>query len=167
MAFTMIELLVVIGVVVTLLGILVVAVGKAAETGQKTNTRALMNSMKVALHQFRNDIGYLPPVLGQVKVHPFTGPTDPLRGLFDPRGPDGVWNGDTDTEELLPENQTGAANPDYRTNIQEWYSYTTLADYLLGYGGRDQDGATEVDSYQLDQRHFRQLVRHQYCARLL
>ncbi len=138
MAFTMIELLVVIGVVVMLLGILVVAVGKAANTAQKTNTRALMNSMKVALHQFRNDIGYLPPVLGTPKVHPFTGPTDPLRGLFDPRGPDGVWNGDA--KELLPENQTGAANADYPTNIQEWYSYTTLADYLLGYGGRDQDG---------------------------
>ncbi|MEE8460233.1 MAG: type II secretion system protein [Phycisphaerales bacterium] len=134
----MIELLVVIGVVVTLLGILVVAVGSAAKTAQKANTRALMNSMKVALHQFRTDIGYLPPILGEVKVHPFTGPTDPLRGLFDPRGSDGVWNGDG--EEIFPESPTGGTNSSYSVNIQEWYSLTTLAEYLLGYGGRDQDG---------------------------
>jgi len=132
MAFTMIELLVVIGVVVMLLGILVVAVGKAANTAQTTNTRALMNSMKMALHTFRNDIGYLPPVLGATIVNPALPPDNhDLRKLFDPRS-------------VLPELLDGSPNAAYADNIQEWFSWTTLPEYLIGYGNHDQDGYGNV-----------------------
>ena len=128
MAFTMIELLVVMGVVVTLLGILVVAVGKAANTAQTTSTRAMMNSMKVALHTFRNDIGYLPPVLGATTVDPSLPPNNhDLRKLFDPAS-------------VLPELLNGTANAAYAVDIQEWFSWTTLPEYLIGYGNHDQDG---------------------------
>ena len=139
MAFTMIELLVVIGVVVTLLGILVVAVGKATETAQKTNTRALMNSMKQALHQFRSDVGYLPPVLGDTTVDVSLPPNNhDLRKLFDPRGESLDWAQDTDN--VLPEQISGNTNSFYATNVQDWFSWTTLPEYLLGPGGRDYDG---------------------------
>ena len=124
----MIELLVVIGVVVTLMGILVVAVGSAAKTAQKANTRALMNSMKVALHQFRNDIGYLPPVLGHPNPDLSLPPNNSdLRKLFDPR-------------DVLPELPNGNANGAYANDIQTWFSWTSLPEYLIGYGNHDQDG---------------------------
>ena len=107
--FTLIELLIVTAMIILLLSILIVAVNRASRTGQITNTRALMNSINQALVRFRDDVGYLPPVL------------DPYRKLLDP--PDPV-----------------ALTPDeYRDEIQQWYSVTTLADYLIGYGDDQQD----------------------------
>ena len=138
--FTTIELMVVIGIVIMLLGILFVALSGATRSAQAANTRALMNSMKTALVQFRNDIGYLPPVLGDPTVDTSLPQNNhDLRKLFDPRGEDLNWQ--TDADNVLPERQiNGNPNGFYAANIQEWFSWTTLPEYLLGYGDRGNDG---------------------------
>ena len=142
-AFTIIEMLVVIGVVVVLLSLLMVAVNAATRIGQVANTQTLMNSIKQALIRFEGDIGYLPPVLGAPVDEAFDfDPQDHvLRKLFGPRGFDGMWG---DPDDLTPDHPTTtgefAPNTSYVDNIQEWYSYTSLAEYLLGYGNHYQDG---------------------------
>lgn len=108
--FTIVEMLVVLAIIVMLVGILIVALAKAAASGQSASTSFLMSSIGSALSQFQGDHGYAPPVLGD--------------------------NG-------TPSNQPGwsrDAIPPGPTTTQEWFSVTTLPEYLLGYGGRDEDG---------------------------
>ncbi len=136
-AFTIIELMVVIGVVVVLVSILIVAVAAATRTGQSANTQALMNSIKQALVRFQSDIGYLPPVLGKLDTTEYDPANHDLRKLFDPRGDDLVWG---NIDDVLPDKPDGTLNNSYRANIQEWFSETSLAEYLLGYGHHNQDG---------------------------
>lgn len=113
-AFTMTELLVTIGIMTILLSILVVTVGGVRETARVASTRAVMTAMSQATSRFREDTGYLPPVL------------DNDRGLVDAVPI-------TDTA-----GQGGA--PLYLSQMQGWYSYTSPAEYLIGYGDQQQDG---------------------------
>ena len=113
--FTIVELLIVTAMIILLLSILVVAVNRAGRTAQITNTRALMNSIGQSLERFKEDVGYYPPVLG----------VD--RSL--------VVNAIPDPTTLNPPN-----DPAYVQAVQDWYSVTSLAEYLLGYGHHDQDG---------------------------
>ncbi len=113
--FTLIELLIVTAMIILLLSILIVAVNRASRTAQITNTRALMNSINSALVRFRDDVGYLPPVLGvERELDVFAIP--------DPTIPD-------------PPDDAG-----YVQAVQDWYSVTSLAEYLLGYGEGAEDG---------------------------
>ena len=107
--FTIVELLIVTAMIILLLSILVVAVNRAGRTAQITNTRALMNSISQSLERFKEDVGYYPPVLG------------------------------VDRELLDPPDPVALSPDDYRDEIQQWYSVTTLADYLIGYGDDQQD----------------------------
>lgn len=109
--FTIIELLVAVGLVIVLLAILAVAVSGATRTAQISRTSSLMSAMKHALIRFHGDIGYYPPVLGV--------DGNRLRDLFDPPNP---------------------ASSNYRDEIQEWWSSCALADYLIGYGAGVEDG---------------------------
>jgi prepilin-type N-terminal cleavage/methylation domain-containing protein len=115
--FTLTELLVVIAIIVALIGTLFVAIGAAAKRAQAANTQTLMNTISTGLGQFQTDFGYLPPVLGARD----TGA--PVRG----RGRD-----------VVKYSQVAGANDIARQ--QDWVSYTTLADFLLGYGNRGEDG---------------------------
>lgn len=125
-AFTIVELLVVVALVLILLSIIIVAVNGAMKSAQTTNTRALMNSMSQAMVQFKQDIGYLPPVLNEKRdlywdnLDP--NPTDNIR-MPGYNGPDPAGN----------ENQ-------YRDQMQDWYSVTSLPEYLIGYGPEEEDG---------------------------
>jgi type II secretory pathway pseudopilin PulG len=105
-------MLVVLAIIVMLISILVVALGKASAGAQSANTSFLMSSITSGISQFKGDHGYVPPVLGQ------NGTPDSQPG----------WSRD-----LL--SFDGSAG-----GYQNWYSVTSLAEYLLGYGGRDQDG---------------------------
>jgi type II secretory pathway pseudopilin PulG len=105
-----VELLVVAAVIVLLIGILLVAVNAASSRAQAARTSVLMHSIRQALVQFEGDHGYYPPVLG---AYPPTQPND-YRNLMP-----------------LPQNVNA---------MQEWRSYTTLAEYLLGYGPEVEDG---------------------------
>jgi prepilin-type N-terminal cleavage/methylation domain-containing protein len=109
--FTIIEMLVVLAIIVMLIGILVVALSKAAASGQHANTTFLMSSIASGVAQFEGDHGFVPPVLGDNG----TPPEQP------------GWGRDV-------------ISPANAGSIQEWYSVTTLAEYLIGYGGRDEDG---------------------------
>ena len=114
--FSVVELLVAMAIVVTLIALLVVAVERAMRGGQQAQTEFLMGSIEQGLTQFRNDHGYLPPVLGR-------------------SGTAGSQNPGT-----LGYLRDVLAPPQNAANQQAWFSITTLAEYLLGYGDRSSDG---------------------------
>ena len=116
--FTIVELLIVTAMIILLLSILVVAVNRASRTSQVTNTRALMNSISQSLERFKEDVGYFPPVLG---------PEDPSNPV------------DADEFRNLKYQFTGNLS-NYEAEVQDWFSYTSLAEYLLGYGEGLEDG---------------------------
>ena len=105
--FTIIELMVTVALIIVLLSLIIVALNRSQRAAQRINTQVLMQSITQAQIQFREDVGYLPPVL------------DINRGLFDP-----------------PSLNPGT----FDVSIQEWYSVTTLAEYLIGYGNESNDG---------------------------
>lgn len=120
--FTVVEILVTLAIILILVSILIVGLGRVAGTAQAASTRFLMNSMAMGLVQFKNDHGYYPPVLGEVV--PF--------GSY----PDGLgWGRDVLRPEFL-----GSDDNDGLENRQLWYSLTTPAEYLIGYGDRTADG---------------------------
>ena len=121
-AFTIIELLTVVGIIVVLVGLLVVAVSSASKVAQAASTRSMMGAVSRALTQFKTDMGYLPPVLG----FPTTGATQTGRGYL--------------RDLVLPPNLTGGPTPLQVTQIQNYYSMTSMVEYLIGPGGRDEDG---------------------------
>ena len=109
----------VIVIIVMLIGILFVATSAARNSAKRSETRSRMNSMAQGTVMFQHDIGYLPPILNDA------------RGLEDfPNWP--------------PIGLGGATS--YRGTVQNWFSITSPAEYLLGYGGRNEDG---YGSYRL------------------
>ncbi len=115
--FTIVELLITMALIILLLSILTVAIASVTRTSQSANTRALMNSIKQALARFKADVGYYPPVLGTTNPNP-PAPND-VRNLLTP-----------------PDPTSGS----YRSDVQQWFSFASLADYLIGYGHHEQDG---------------------------
>ena len=122
-AFTIIELLTVVGVIVVLAGLLVVAVSSASKAAQAASTRSMMGAVSRGLTQFKTDLGYLPPVLGSPGTGASqTGNVGYLRDL------------------IVPPILTGGATPLQVTQIQNYYSMTSMVEYLIGPGGKDEDG---------------------------
>ena len=66
--FTMTELMVTIGIIVILLSILIVTVGGVRETARVASTRSVMTALSQATSRFREDTGYLPPILDNDRV---------------------------------------------------------------------------------------------------
>lgn len=121
--FTVVEMLVTLSIIITLVGILVVGLSQASGAAQRAQTKFLMNSMASALAQFKGDHGYLPPVLGDGSTFGGTGTPNNLPG----------WSRDV----MRPPFCGGCPNIG---NRQAWYSVTSPAEYLLGYGDRTADG---------------------------
>jgi type II secretory pathway pseudopilin PulG len=124
--FSIVELLVVVAIIVALIGILVVALNTAARRAQAANTQFLLSSIGQALVRFEQDIGYLPPVLGRAGTGPSAG-AGLGRDLLQPP----PWTVDA---------STGVPTAQAIVDLQNWFSYTTLPEYLLGYGDRFADG---------------------------
>lgn len=118
-AFTLTELLVVIAIVVLLLGTLFVAINAASKRAQIAKTQFLMNTISSGLAQMNTDFGYFPPVLG-------------VRDQSS--GTSGF------ARDVVRYNDTVVSGGDDVARMQNWFSYTTLAEYLLGYGHRGEDG---------------------------
>lgn len=79
--FTIIELMVVVSLIIVLLSLIIVALNRSQRAAQRINTQALMHSIVQALIQFREDVGYLPPILDEnrdLMEPPFLNP-----GTFD------------------------------------------------------------------------------------
>ena len=57
-AFTIVELLVVIGIIAMLVGLLIVGINAAQKRAQRVNTQFLMSSLTQALGRFKSDHGY-------------------------------------------------------------------------------------------------------------
>jgi len=122
-AFTIIELLTVVGIIVVLVGLLVVAVSSASKAAQAASTRSMMGAVSRGLTQFKTDMGYLPPVLGFPTTGASqTGSVGYLRDL------------------VLPPILTAAPTPLQVTQIQNYYSMTAMVEYLIGPGGKNEDG---------------------------
>jgi len=113
--FTLIELLIAISLIIVLLSLVIVALNQSQRAAQRANSQALMNSLKQGLVRFREDVGYLPPVL------------DGDRALLDPPP--------------LNVNTFDAA-------VQDWWSATSLAEYLIGYDSGPNDGFGAKDPSQ-------------------
>ncbi len=127
-AFTIIELLTVVGIIVVLVGLLVVAVSSASKAAQAASTRSMMGAVSRALTQFKTDIGYLPPVLG----FPTVGASQP--------GANYSGRGYLRDLVLPPIVDTVSPTPQQVNQIQNYYSMTSMVEYLIGPGGRDEDG---------------------------
>ncbi len=124
--FTIVELLVVVAIIVMLLGVLLVALNVAARRAQAANSQVFLSSISQAITRFEADIGYLPPVLGRASANPSSG-VGLGRDLLMPP----AWTVNS-----------GSGQPDATSiaALQDWYSYTSLPEYLLGYGDRFADG---------------------------
>ncbi len=113
-AFTIVELLVVVGIIIVLVGLLVVAVNAASRAAQRTSTAALMNAIAKGVERFKGDVGYYPAVLG-----PDASPVVRLREFF-------------------PSPAQGSGT--YQADIQAWYSTASMADFLVGWDIGENDG---------------------------
>lgn len=126
--FTVVEILVVLGIVIGVISTLVVGLGYAARRARVANTEFLMNSIVSGITRFRAETGYLPPVLG------------PASGGAAPGQPG--WGRDVLGPPQFPSSAPayGAWSTAQRQGLQRWSSSTTLPEYLLGLGDRSQDG---------------------------
>ena len=137
--FTIVELLVVLGVLAALLAVAAAAAGWAMRRARTASTEALLETLAVAVHSFRSDVGYLPPVLADPGLMP-DGTPGALPGTFG-------WSRDAVAAPQLPpadDPSSGprqdAWSPDDLLSVQAWCSTTSLAEYLVGPGDRSQDG---------------------------
>jgi len=116
-------MLVTVAIIVLLLTVVIVALSQAARGAQRARTQFLMSSISQGLTAFKGDHGYLPPILGR-----------------DPSVP---------IPEAQKTHRDGYAPPDpttsnYLQQLQQYRSATSLAEYMLGYGDRRQDGYGRV-----------------------
>jgi len=82
-----------------------------------------MGAVARALTQFKTDMSYLPPVLGfPTSGASQMGTVGYLRDL------------------VIPPAVTGTATPQVIAQVQNYYSMTSMVEYLIGPGGRDEDG---------------------------
>lgn len=157
--FTIIELLVSISVIAILVGLLVVVGRLAVRYARESSTRRTVQAMKVSVEQFRQDHGFLPPLVMDERIAgvsnhpqyptyiPGVNPPAPRRPIFaayrvslsaDPNDPQKV----VEREYLRgyqPGNAGGLGGPDldadtYAGPIDRRFSTYSLGVYLAGLG---------------------------------
>ena len=86
--FTLVELLIVIGIVGLLVTILVPTISKATEAVRRTLTRRILKEVEVALENYRSDFGEYPPSRPYLAADP----NNPKRGAMPGGIPSGAAN---------------------------------------------------------------------------
>jgi type II secretory pathway pseudopilin PulG len=135
--FTVVEILVVLGIVIGVISTLIVGLGYGARRARIANTEFLMNSIVAGLTRFRAETGYMPPILGvpsQVGsgvAGTAFGQLGWCRDMLEPPSLAAAQNGGP---------AYGSWSTTQRQNLQKWCSATTIPEYLLGLGDRSQDG---------------------------
>jgi type II secretory pathway pseudopilin PulG len=127
-----------VGIIVVLVGLLVVAVSSASKAAQAASTRSMMGALSRALTQFKSDIGYFPPVLGFPTTGASqTGSVGYLRDLIIPP--------------YFPPPQPPSVPPPLTVpqvaQVQQYYSMTSMVEYLIGPGGKNEDGYGAVGQW--------------------
>ncbi len=125
--FTLLEVLLVVGMIVLLAGLLLIAARYARQSAQRSADRASVTSLKTAITQFKQQFGFLPPL---VKESP-DGLIGPLDKMSDPPTRVLVFDATVtkDQEILRGEHETKANEP-------RRYSNATLTIYLMGMLGK-------------------------------
>lgn len=131
--FTLIELMMTISLIVVLVSILTLALNSARTSAMIADTTSRLTTLKVATIRFRDDIGYLPAVLDM--------------------------NRDFMKFPIFPSQATGGPQSQYRYTNQSWFSITSPAEYLLGYGNRDEDGFGRLPNAQQSDPDFTEMPR--------
>jgi len=122
--FTILELLVAITLIVILVSAMVLGMNSARTAAQIAETTSRLMALKQATVWFKEEIGYLPPVLDDQRNLKSAGIAgNPLQ---------------------FPPLATSGNEENYRSQIQGWYSITTPADFFLGYGDQIDDGFGRV-----------------------
>lgn len=150
--FTLVELLVTIGIILLLLSTVLAALSFASRRAQRANTEFLLTSIKGGLARFKTDHGYYPPSLGVPSQLTASGVGDAL-GWSSTQPSTNLANIGAGRDLLVPpfiagtNASTKAAEwntPSERLGLQRWHSVTSLPEYLLGYGDRSADGYGSV-----------------------
>lgn len=128
--FTIIELLVTIGAIALLIGLLIVGLQKGMLLAKGSADQQTARSIKLAIDQFKQNFGFVPPLVKDVKYsmwledHPLI-PGEKRVAVYLPRRTDtGGFN--KDWKDLRGDDITTENDPDKR------YSTASLAYYLVG-----------------------------------
>jgi len=132
-AFTLIELLITISLIVILVSILTLALSSARTAAQVAETRSRLSALLQATVRFKDDVGYYPAVL------------DVQRNLA--------------TLPIFPSPNSGSPQQSYRYQLQEWHSITSPAEFLIGYGNREEDGYGRLPGSQQDDSDYEEIPR--------
>jgi prepilin-type N-terminal cleavage/methylation domain-containing protein len=133
LGFTLIELLITISLIVLLVSIMTVALSSARTAAQVAETQSRLTALKQATVRFKEDVGYYPAVLDS--------------------------NRDLAAFPVFPSPSSGSPQQMYRYQAQDWYSITSPAEFLLGYGNQAQDGYGKLPGSQQGDLDFEELPR--------
>lgn len=125
--FTLIELLVVLGIIALLSSILLIAVRSAVNTSRVAGERQVCTALKMACSQFKQQFGFLPPVINEDHMAAVPSAQFNTAGV-------GIEQNQPVLRNILADSRTATPMPD------NWYSVNSLAIYLVGAADAKVDG---------------------------
>ena len=133
LGFTLIELLITISIIVLLVSLTTLALSSARTAAQVAETQSRLHALTQATVRFKADVGYYPAVLDT--------------------------NRDLSVFPVFPSPTSGTPQQMYRYQVQDWYSITTPAEFLMGYGNQFQDGYGRLTGSQPNDADYSELPR--------
>lgn len=136
--FTLIEVSIVVIIIALLAGVLIVGVRHAMSAARDASERQALNSLRIGVEQFRQQYGFLPPLVVDDKIDDPADQSPPPRPMLTGANPQNiaVWPAD----ELAKENPSNALHGGQR------YSIFSLPIYLMGTADKSIDGVDGAGS---------------------